>query len=75
MGLNLSNEQIAQELDLDPGGAQPMTTQSREGIVRWKPEIVLAGSRSALGATTGWMVSVIEMEAGELRSFLCRRVV
>lgn len=33
MGLNLSNEQIADELDLSVGDAQTMTTQLREGIV------------------------------------------
>lgn len=33
MGLNLSNEQIGQELDLDPGDAQRMTNQLRAGIV------------------------------------------
>jgi hypothetical protein len=43
MGLNLSNEQIAQELDLNPDDAQWMTTQLREGIVRRKPEVVLSG--------------------------------
>jgi transposase-like protein len=32
MGLNLSNEQIAAELDLSVGDAQAMTTQLREGI-------------------------------------------
>ena len=36
MGLNLSNEQIAQELDLDPDDAQRMTSLLREGIVRRK---------------------------------------
>lgn len=33
MGLNLSNQQIAAELDLDQGLVQDMTTQLREGIV------------------------------------------
>ena len=33
MGLNLSNEQIAHELDLASGEAQSMTTQLREGVV------------------------------------------
>ena len=36
MGLNLSNEQIAAELDLSPGDAQAMTSQLREGIVAKK---------------------------------------
>jgi transposase-like protein len=43
LGLNLSNEQIAQELDLNPDDAQRMTSQLREGIVRRKPEVVLSG--------------------------------
>ena len=43
MGLNLSNEQIAQELDLDPDDAQRMTTLLREGIVQRKPQVKLSG--------------------------------
>ena len=43
MGLNLSNEQIAQELDLNSDDAQKMTTQLREGIVERKPEVTLSG--------------------------------
>jgi len=37
MGLNLSNEQIAQELDLSSRNAQAMTSQLRAGIVSKKP--------------------------------------
>ena len=33
MGLNLSNEQIAAELDLSTGDAQEMTSQLRTGVV------------------------------------------
>jgi transposase-like protein len=36
MGLNLSNRQIAQELDLNQDDAQQMTSQLRQGIVRKK---------------------------------------
>ena len=43
MGLDLSNEQIAQELDLDADEAQRMTGLLREGIVRRKPEVQLSG--------------------------------
>jgi hypothetical protein len=43
MGLNLSNEQIAHELDLNGDDAQKMTTQLREGIVELKPEVTLSG--------------------------------
>jgi transposase-like protein len=43
MGLNLSNEQVAQELDLNPDDAQRMTSRLREGIVQRKPEVVLSG--------------------------------
>ena len=34
MGLNMSNEQIAHELDVDLSDAQQMTTQLREGMVK-----------------------------------------
>lgn len=43
MGLNLSNRQIAQELDLDDGDVHAMTTQLRQGIVDGKPEVQLSG--------------------------------
>ena len=43
MGLNLSNEQITQELDLNPDDSQRMTSQLREGIVQRKPQVVLSG--------------------------------
>ena len=43
MGLNLSNEQIAQELDLPPDDAQRMAAPLREGVVQRKPEVVLSG--------------------------------
>ena len=38
MGLNLSNEQIAKELDLDPSDTYQMITQLREGIVKKSPK-------------------------------------
>src|SRR5215468_1079111 len=37
MGLNLSNHQIAQELDLNKDDVQQMTSQLRQGIVRKQP--------------------------------------
>ena len=37
MGLNLSNHQIAQELDLNKDDVQQMTGQLRQGIVRKQP--------------------------------------
>jgi transposase-like protein len=43
IGLNLSNEQIAKELDLDPDDVQRMTTLLRDGIVQRKPEVKLRG--------------------------------
>ena len=43
MGLNLSNEQIAQELGIDPDDAQVMASQLREGIVQRKAEVQLSG--------------------------------
>jgi hypothetical protein len=36
MGLNLSNQQIAEELELAPDDVQDMTTQLREGIMSKK---------------------------------------
>lgn len=43
MGLNLSNHQISQELDLNQADVQQMTTQLRSGIVANKPTISLEG--------------------------------
>src|SRR5262245_10537250 len=43
MGLNLSHEQIARELDLDPDDAQEMATRLREGVVQRRPEVTLSG--------------------------------
>ncbi len=43
MGLNLSNRQIAKELDLDRSTVQEMTAQLREGIVQRRPAVVLSG--------------------------------
>jgi len=37
MGLNVSNEQIAQELAVNGSDAQQMTAQLREGIVKKSP--------------------------------------
>lgn len=41
MGLNLSNHQIAHELDLNKDDAQQMTSQLRQGMVRKKPSPTL----------------------------------
>jgi transposase len=43
MGLNLSNEPIAKELDLDPDDVPRMTTLLRDGIVQRKPDVQLSG--------------------------------
>src|ERR687894_1484045 len=43
MGLNLSNEQIARELGIDPDDAQVMASKLREGIVEVKPKVTLSG--------------------------------
>ena len=43
MGLNLSSEQIAQELDLDKDDVYQMVSQLRTGIVVSKPEVTLSG--------------------------------
>ena len=44
MGLNLSNEQIAKELDLNSDDVQMMTSQLRAGIVARAPEVTLSGA-------------------------------
>lgn len=41
MGLNLSNQQIARELDLNKDDLHQMTQQLRSGIVSQKPEVKL----------------------------------
>ncbi len=43
MGLNLSNQQIAQELDLDKDDVHRMTSELRQTIVDKKPEVQLSG--------------------------------
>jgi transposase-like protein len=47
MGLNLSNRQIAQELNLNEDDAQAMATSLREGLVARAPEVVLDGEVEA----------------------------
>jgi transposase-like protein len=44
MGLNLSNQQIAQELDLNKDDVHRMTSQLRQAIVERKPEVQLSGA-------------------------------
>lgn len=43
MGLNLSNQQIAQELGLNKDDVQAMTAQLRQGVVARKPTPSLSG--------------------------------
>lgn len=43
MGLNLSNQQVARELDLNVGDVQGMTEQLRAGILAARPAEILAG--------------------------------
>ncbi len=43
MGLNLSNRQIAEELDLNRGDVQEMTTTLRSGVVERRPPVTLTG--------------------------------
>ena len=43
MGLNVSNQQIAQELDLSKDDVQQMTNQLRQAIVEKRPEVQLVG--------------------------------
>lgn len=41
MGLNVSNNQIAKELDINTSDCQHMTTILREAVFNNKPEILL----------------------------------
>lgn len=43
IGLNRSNQQIAQELELDKDVVQDMTTQLRQCMVKSKPQVQLSG--------------------------------
>ncbi len=43
MGLNLSNRQIAKELELNESDVQNMTTKLREGVTKNKPKPILKG--------------------------------
>ena len=43
MGLNLSNPQIAKELELDPDSAHEMTPLLGNGILAKEPEVTLSG--------------------------------
>ena len=43
MGLNVSNSQTAQELDLCVSDAHHMTTALRNGVVDQKPAVILDG--------------------------------
>jgi len=43
IGLNVSNEQIVQRLDLDKDNACQVTTQLRSGVIDFKPEPALEG--------------------------------
>jgi cysteine sulfinate desulfinase/cysteine desulfurase-like protein len=43
MGLNLSNRQIAHELDLHEDDAQAMTSRLREGLLAKVPDVKLEG--------------------------------
>src|SRR4051794_40767610 len=47
MDLNLSNRQIAQELNLNEDDVQAMATSLREGLVARAPEVVLGGEVEA----------------------------
>ena len=44
MGLNLSNRQIAAELEMHENSIQEMTTTLRNGIVAQEPNVMLEGT-------------------------------
>ena len=43
MSLNISNSQIAQELDLNVSDVQKMTRQLRQGVCEKRPDVILNG--------------------------------
>lgn len=43
MGLNVSNQQIAQELGLDPSDGQAMAARLRGGIAQRRPKVRMRG--------------------------------
>ncbi len=47
MGLNLSNLQIAKEMDLNASDVQIMTSQLRQGLTAKAPQIELSGKIEA----------------------------
>jgi transposase-like protein len=51
MGLNLSNQQIAQELGLNRADVQQMTTQLRSGVVEKKSLLSLKVRSSVMRST------------------------
>ena len=74
MRLNLSNEQIAHELDLNSDDAQKMTTQLREGIVERKPEVTLSGEVWGTVSDFGGTVSDFGGDGVRLCSWFLRAV-
>ena len=43
MSLNLSNQQIARELDLNVSDVQKMTQELRQAVYDKRPEVILSG--------------------------------
>src|SRR4051812_25520137 len=62
MGLNLSNRQIAQELDLSESDAQDMTEQLRNGIVAKAPPATLEGRIDEVYVVAGHKGQPAEVE-------------
>ena len=56
MGLNLSNHQVAQELDLNQADVQQMTTQLRTGIVENKPTVIHEGQYRKFCSFCYWLL-------------------
>ena len=73
MGLNLSNEQIAQELDLNSDDAQKMTTQLREGIIERKPKATLSGEVECKYSVNPWLRVVTRLSLFRLRRTIIHR--
>ncbi|MEK6261278.1 MAG: hypothetical protein AABP62_21970 [Planctomycetota bacterium] len=65
MGLNLSNRQIARELNLDEDSAHDMATQLREGIVAKQPAVVLSGEVYVVAGHKGHPEAVKKRAGGD----------
>ena len=67
MGLNLSNAQMAKELDLNQSDVHQMTAQLRQGIVAKKPSPTLT-ARSNVTRSTSWLATKASLMRSQKRA-------